>query len=939
VGSADVRDESNSDSAEAVEKEIAEVVDRSSLIVSETLVEAAISIPTLELRAEAGESEVTMTGDPVSIAEMMVCEVWPWLREAISVIDMLSSTLLAVASNDSDNVTVEDSSSGSRTDATLLGEGGVSMTELVSAPESDEVSATDRVFELVVSSGRSVGCARVLVGVAKSESIITELVPVTSSTTLELKTSSDADDVIGACSETMLEGMSVAEGRIETSVAISGIVSDNIEVSVWASTIEVTDGAVVISAKLIEETDSVVWVRTSVGVTGSDSMGTMLVLAFSRSITELLMSGKSGTFVSEERNWDTTLERTSVAEERVGASVTIWETPVCVPDADVMDGKRSDVSAKVLVGRTSDVSARVLVGEMSDSIAELSITAELKEEVSWVAELESRSPSPVSRGSDDTVADVIGSRMLLDGKSVITGTNSVTESEDKPDAEGIARTLVVKSEIVSDETEVSDARSKLNVMDGSSVVCKVLEVKDSGSMIELSITAEIKDEASWITETFSTEPVVDISGASVTEERTSSLVIDGKSLVRIDTDVASRVGSALIIKGEASKLIVVDGSPVVSSSTLGVAASDSLVKFSTTVGTIDGVSWMTELVADSSSAVVTEERVSSPVIDGKLFVGSNVGMVSSVGSALVFKGVERSGGSSELDIIDGSTVVSSRALEVTSSGSLLELSTTVGISDGMSWTIELVIGTSGTVVTGGTTSSLVIDGKPLVGAGMDVVSSVGSAFATEGVRISVKSPKTDVTDGPSPWTALLGVGSTLIAELSTTNVMIDDMSGATELASKMLVSETTVTGVIALETSTLTPDGISVIEGNIEVVSRVASMSVVDGTEASDWISVLAVISGISVGCSRGSAVTEDSLSSTELLTGSGAESVGIAGVKNSVWVADAEISGSKSEVKEVMNVVGPPRMSGVDVSMLVRSSEAVAVVRIGMFLEVAKLL
>jgi hypothetical protein len=99
------------------------------------------------------------------------------------------------------------------------------------------------------------------------------------------------------------------------------------------------------------------------------------------------------------------------------------------------------------------------------------------------------------------------------------------------------------------------------------------------------------------------------------------------------------------------------------------------------------------------------------------------------------------------------------------------------------------------------------------------------------------------------------------------------------------------------------------------------------------------VISGISVGCSRGNAVTEDSLSSTELLTGSGAESVGIAGVKDSVWVADAETSGSKSEVKEVMNVVGPPRMSGVGVSMLVRSSEAVAVVRIGMFLEVAKLL
>jgi hypothetical protein len=67
---------------------------------------------------------------------------------------------------------------------------------------------------------------------------------------------------------------------------------------------------------------------------------------------------------------------------------------------------------------------------------------------------------------------------------------------------------------------------------------------------------------------------------------------------------------------------------------------------------------MSELVAVSSSAVVTEERLSSPVIDGKLLVGISVGVVSSVGSALVFKGVERSGRSSELDMIDGNTVVS-----------------------------------------------------------------------------------------------------------------------------------------------------------------------------------------------------------------------------------------------------------------------------------------
>lgn len=162
----------------------------------------------------------------------MVCEISPWLREAISVIDMLSSVLLTVASNDPDDVIVEDSSSGSTTDVTLLGEGSASMTELVSAPESDEVSAADRASELVIISDRSVGCARMLVGVAKSDSITTELVPVTSSTILELTTSSDADDAIETCSETTLEGISVKDGRIETSVAISRVVSGSIEVSV-----------------------------------------------------------------------------------------------------------------------------------------------------------------------------------------------------------------------------------------------------------------------------------------------------------------------------------------------------------------------------------------------------------------------------------------------------------------------------------------------------------------------------------------------------------------------------------------------------------------------------------------------------------------------------------------------------------------------------------
>jgi hypothetical protein len=91
---------------------------------------------------------------------------------------------------------------------------------------------------------------------------------------------------------------------------------------------------------------------------------------------------------------------------------------------------------------------------------------------------------------------VIESRVLIDGESVITEINPVTESEDSTVEEGSARMFVVKSEIVSDETEVPDARSGVNVMEGSSVTFRVLEVKDSGSGSELSITVEIKDEAS-----------------------------------------------------------------------------------------------------------------------------------------------------------------------------------------------------------------------------------------------------------------------------------------------------------------------------------------------------------------------------------------------------------------------------------------------------------
>jgi len=64
----------------------------------------------------------------------------------------------------------------------------------------------------------------------------------------------------------------------------------------------VIDGAVITSVRLLEDTGSVVCVRILVGMTDSDSMSTVLVLALSRSITELLVSGKLGTVVCDERS-------------------------------------------------------------------------------------------------------------------------------------------------------------------------------------------------------------------------------------------------------------------------------------------------------------------------------------------------------------------------------------------------------------------------------------------------------------------------------------------------------------------------------------------------------------------------------------------------------------------------------------------------------------
>lgn len=186
------------------------------------------------------------------------------------------------------------------------------------------------------------------------------------------------------------------------------------------------DGESLISIGMLEIVGSVNCVRTLVGVNVSVSMGTELVLVFPRSMTELLMSGRSDRTVSEEITSETALGVTSVAEGSVGSSVMICEIVVCVSKFDVIDGSRSVVSA------------RTLVSEMSDASEELSTTIELMVETSSLVELVPRSPRPVSSDSGNTVADGGRSEMVADGPSVITGRSSVTNSGLKSVADGIA---------------------------------------------------------------------------------------------------------------------------------------------------------------------------------------------------------------------------------------------------------------------------------------------------------------------------------------------------------------------------------------------------------------------------------------------------------------------------------------------------------------------
>lgn len=234
-------------------------------------------------------------------------------------------------------------------------------------------------------------------------------------------------------------------------------------------------------------------------------------------------------------------------------------------------------------------------------------------------------------------------------------------------ADGTAWTLVMTPEIMSDDAELSDGRPRLDVMEGNSVVCsRALEITDSGSMVKLSITDKIEDEASVKTESLSTELRSGSSGAVVTVEGISELVIDGKLAVGLNAEVRSVVTSLLVMRevgiaDMTSELIVDNGNMVVSSMTPVGVGSRPIAELSTMEGTIEEVSWMMELtsrrlVSASCDTDVDGSRSSRLVLDGKSVTEGNIEVVSRVTSAYAADGVKASDWTSVPGMLSGISV-------------------------------------------------------------------------------------------------------------------------------------------------------------------------------------------------------------------------------------------------------------------------------------------
>lgn len=243
----------------------------------------------------------------------------------------------------------------------------------------------------------------------------------------------------------------LSEGSVSTPEVASGMRSDEVGTPAWTSELVITTER------------SVGCVRTPVGVPRSE-----LVLATPRPISALVVSIDSDAVTIAEDSSDARLDRTSVAEGRVGASevtsrvvsVELKTSVVCASPIEVTDGE--SVSSAGLLANVDSL-VRTMVGVITP--------------VSTGPELVLISSRPitelvVSGNSDTTVSEEIGSDAALDGTSV---------------AEGNVGVSVMICEIVL-------CASGPDVIDGSKSVvsARALVSESSGSAVELSITIELK---------------------------------------------------------------------------------------------------------------------------------------------------------------------------------------------------------------------------------------------------------------------------------------------------------------------------------------------------------------------------------------------------------------------------------------------------------------
>lgn len=169
------------------------------------------------------------------------------------ILALLISTLVAVVSDDANDLITDESKSELSLDVGLLGKVVASLPRVVPVMGSDDAKTSDGATELGEVSDRPVACAKMLVGTAMSESIDEELVLAAPSTMLALIVSIKLEALSAAEAGTILEGTSVAEEKVDMSVMPSEGVVGRVDVSDSES--KVIDGTSVASETALAGTE------------------------------------------------------------------------------------------------------------------------------------------------------------------------------------------------------------------------------------------------------------------------------------------------------------------------------------------------------------------------------------------------------------------------------------------------------------------------------------------------------------------------------------------------------------------------------------------------------------------------------------------------------------------------------------------------------------